>query len=196
MTEFTLYLIQRSDSPYHDVLQSALATSGMNVVMGRAGGALPAELSTVRAMVVLDTSAMDRKQRDNLAESLAAVDAGVLLIAPEADHFFEPAINALQLVGVLAGPATPPQMRAVLEVSRENHLRLAGLKNQRDNAQRKLEERLIIEQAVDALMAELGMKESQAMRCLQQNARRKNQSVAQVASAYLENPESLRGKCL
>ena len=92
-------------------------------------------------------------------------------------------------------PRETSHIRAVLEVARENHLRLAGLKNKRDEAQRRLEERLTVEQAVDALMAEQGLKESQAMRCLQQNARRRNQSVAQVAKAYLEKPDSLRGGC-
>ena len=195
MTEFTLYLIQRPDSPYREILQSALASSGMSVVMGSETGLPPGGLSSMRAMVVLDTARMNQKQRQKVANSLAGCETGVLLVAPEAEHFFEPEVNRLSLVGVLVAPEKAAHIRAVLDVARENQIRLAGLRTERDKAQRKLEERLIIEQAVDRLMADRGLKESQAMRCLQQNARRTNQSVARVALAYLEKPGSLPNGC-
>lgn len=196
MTEFTLYLIQRPDSPYRELLQCALASSGTSVVMGLELREGLGELSSADAMAVLDTARMDRRQRDNSAESLASFGAGVLLVAPKAEHFFEPAINNLNLVGVLVEPVKTAHIRAVFEVARKNHLRLGDLKYRRDVAQRKLEERLVIEQAVDRLMADRGLMEAQAMRCLQQNARRNNKSVARVARAYLEHPDSLPNGCL
>ena len=103
MTEFTLYLIQRPDSTYREILQSALASSGISVVMGSETGLPPGGLSSLRAMVVLDTARMTLKQRQKVAKSLAGCETGVLLVAPEAEHFFEPDINRLGLVGAAGG---------------------------------------------------------------------------------------------
>lgn len=90
----------------------------------------------------------------------------------------------------LAKPSTPHQLRAAVEVAWGRHLRMLAESDNAAEANRRLEERKLIERAKWILVQRTGVHEGGAMRLLEEHARQKGERLATVAQRVINHGES------
>jgi response regulator NasT len=142
-------------------------------------------------VVVVDVPAPSRA----VLEQLALVDRHaprpvVMFTADGDERLIQAAVEAGVSAHIVNGRA-PARLRPIIQVAQARFARQSQLRQQLQEAQQKLQERTLIEQAKGLLMEKRGMSEADAHAALRQQAMRQNLKLAEVARRVLALAELL-----
>lgn len=180
MSDKPIMLIQKKDSPHRKVLAEALER-GLKAQVRRAEPKTAADEAPRARLVVWDTCGFGPAEAEALARDLADDEVGVVLACREAGELERGLVHRVGALTLLAGPTSPAAVAAAVDVAVSLHERHQGLRRQRDQQARKLEDRKVIEEAKYVLMRAKGVGEAVAMRRLQKQARDNNLRLVEVA---------------
>ncbi|NPB09416.1 MAG: response regulator [Thermodesulfobacteria bacterium] len=115
----------------------------------------------------------------------------IVLLTAYADPEFLRRAKEAKVLGYLMKPVSVEELVSALEIALSVGQEISFLEGQINDLRKRLEERKIIERAKGFLMDAYGMKEGEAMRFLQQEARKRRLKLVEVARAILRQAENL-----
>ncbi|MDS1030642.1 ANTAR domain-containing protein [Bacillota bacterium LX-D] len=140
-------------------------------------------------LLIVNTPLPDEQGKDFILDIAEKTDAGILVLAKH--EYLDEMQDELEKVGALILPK--PISRIILAQTARfaDNMRksIIGLKNQRDDLQKKMDERKVIEKAKWLLVEKLSMTEPQANRYIQKRAMDLRLSQFKVAREIVHNYE-------
>jgi response regulator NasT len=94
--------------------------------------------------------------------------------------------TTLPVAGFLVQPVSAPQLTAELAIARARHIQLREEQVHREELERRLEDRKVIERAKGILMQRDGLSESDAYRMLQRTSQSRNVTMADLSRSLLD----------
>ncbi|MFH1033073.1 MAG: ANTAR domain-containing protein [Pseudomonadota bacterium] len=194
MSRTTVVLIQKSDSPYRQLLETTLeqeyGAQGWHRFADIQGGLAPGS----PLVALWDLHGHLPVEVQALAGVLAPEEVGVVLVCGQVDDLARQALRDTSALALLAGPRQALEVAAALEVAGATHQRLRDLSAQRQELQQELLDRQEIEKAKRVLMESKGYSEAEAMRSLQRHSRNTNQKLVEVARQVLSAYQLFNGE--
>lgn len=115
----------------------------------------------------------------------------VVILSAYSDEEYVESARSAGVFGYLVKPASPPQLRAAIDVAWGRYLRAREDDAEIAELEQKLEDRRIIERAKWILVARRGVNEEEAMRILQRQARQSRRRIVEIAQQLLDASELL-----
>jgi AmiR/NasT family two-component response regulator len=146
---------------------------------------LPPLVSAGEMLVLWDLHGFAPPQLAAWQEILSAEKVGLVLAAPAGMEGLTELAAACGALALITPSQDRSQSRLQLAAAGALQARLRELLEQSQELEIRLSEREIIEKAKNLLILNLGLAEPEALRRLQQHARRSNQKLVQVARQVL-----------
>lgn len=169
-------------------LQNDLSELGFEVVGPARNGKEAVDLARQRRpdLALLD---IRMPEMDGLAAAevlFGEMGVPVVILSAYSDTCYVEAGARIGVFGYLLKPVGLDELRVTLAVAWSRFTRQAELSGEVERANRKLEERKVIEKAKGLLMKTRGVDEEEAMRTLQRQARDARRPMAEVARSLLD----------
>lgn len=177
-------LIQKENSPLAGVVEQALREE-CRVGVLRGNEPNGPDAAGVPGVVVWDLSGYSEVERGMLATFLAAEEVGLVVVCQAVDATVRAVLRATGALAVVAMPLGPAQVAAAVEMALATQTRLSGLMAEREDLQRQMREREVIEKAKRLLMIAANYSEADAMRHMQKQARNTNLRLVEVAQKVI-----------
>ena len=178
-------LLQRPDSPLVSSLAPILAGCQVASLAPDPQAPLPPQVVRGEMLVLWDMHGFAPADLAAWRARLQDEAVGVVLAAPVGLAGLAELATACGALALITPAQAPPQARLQLAAASALQERLRSLLSQAARLEARLAERETIEQAKDLLILNMGLSEPEAMRRLQQHARRTNQKLIQVAQKVL-----------
>jgi len=185
VAQIKVALLQQPGSPLINTLAPILAGCEVAMLSPASPAPLPAKVAVGDMLVLWDLHGFDPEERALWLERLAAEKVGVVLAAPEDLAGLAELATACGALALITPAQGAPQSRLQLAAASAMQNRLRELLSQAAQLEAKLSERATIEKAKNLLILSMGLSEPEAMRRLQQHARRSNQKLIKVAQQVL-----------
>ncbi|WP_338605592.1 ANTAR domain-containing protein [Desulfoferula mesophila] len=185
MTQLKVALVQQPNSPLAAGLAPILAGCEVAVLSPDPPQTLPPLVSAGEMLVLWDLHGFAPPQLAAWEKILAAEEVGVVLAAPAGMKGLAELAAACGALALITPSQDRSQSRLQLAAAGALQARLRELLEQTQELETRLSEREIIEKAKNLLILNLGLGEPEALRRLQQHARRSNQKLVQVARQVL-----------
>ena len=144
-------------------------------------------------VVLINTDSPSRDTLENLAVMNEKSPRAVLMFSEDdADDVIRRAMRAGVSSYVVDGLA-PERLEALLKVATVHFDEYFALRKERDEAQRKLTERVVIDRAKGVLMTARGMNEDEAYHALRKLAMERGRKLVEVAEEVLASAKLLLG---
>lgn len=189
---FRVLLIERSDERTH-ALQRALASAGHRVVARRrsARGLHEAVERLQAEVVIIDTEAADEETLAQVETLSARAPRPVIVFTDDADAArIRRAVRNGVSSYVVDGFA-PARIAPIVKVALARFEADQALRAERDEAQRKLAQRKVIERAKGILMRKRGIGEAEAYHALRRIAMDRNLRMGEVAERLISMSDLL-----
>ena len=194
MNQPRIALLQENDSPLHDMLAQALVGAQVLVLDPGAEPALPEDAFCGGRLLLWNLSQSTEPTRQAWKDLACREEVGLVLATETIDQDME--CLALQC-GALAviGPEHGVGLTAfVLSMAEARQERICQGLAERDQLRQQLADRDLIEKAKSILIVALDLSEPQAMSRLQQQARRTNQKLVEVARKVIATNRVFNGE--
>lgn len=185
MEQIKVALLQQPGSPLTGALAPILAGCEVAMLAPRPDAALPSRVATGEMLVLWDLHGFGDSERQEWQGRLRAEEVGVILAAPAGLAGLTALATACGALALLTPSQSAPQSRLQLAAASAMQGRIQQLLSQASELEDKLAQREIIEKAKNLLTLSMGLSEPEAMRRMQQHARRTNQKLIQVAQKVL-----------
>jgi len=185
VAQIKVALLQQPGSPLTNSLAPILAGCEVAMLKPASPAPLPPKVAAGDMLVLWDLHGFDPEQRSLWLERLAAEKVGVVLAAPEGLAGLAELATACGALALITPSQGAPQSRLQLAAASAMQNRLRELLSQAVHLEAKLSERAVVEKAKNLLVLSMGLSEPEAMRRLQQHARRTNQKLIKVAQQVL-----------
>lgn len=185
MTQIKVALLQKSSSPLIGTLAPILAGCEVAMLEPDPEAALPPRVAGGEILVLWDLHGFSPDERRKWQQRLEAENVGVILAAPSGLGGLTELATACGALALISPSQGTPQSRLQLAAAGALQERMQKLLQQAAQLEAKLDERATIEKAKDLLILSMGLSEPEAMRRLQQHARRTNQKLIKVAQGVL-----------
>lgn len=144
-------------------------------------------------VVLINTDSPSRDTLENLAVLDRKMPRPVLMFAEDsADDVIRQAMRAGVSSYVVDGLA-PERLQALLKVATLRFEEYLALRQERDEAQRKLSERVLVDRAKGILMKSRGMNEDEAYHALRKLAMERGRKIGEVAEQIISAADLLLG---
>ncbi|HHI96708.1 MAG TPA: response regulator [Thermodesulfatator atlanticus] len=187
-------LIAEDDHWLSSSLVEALSQEGYQVLGPARTGKEALELAEIHApdLIVMD---IRMPEMDGL-EAARIINqrhfTPIVLLTAYTDPVFLERAREAKVLGYLMKPVSINELVSAIEVALNIGAQINHLEVELANLREKLETRKIIERAKGFLMDAYGMKEGEAMRFLQNEAKKRRVKIKVIAQAILEMAEKLR----
>ncbi|MCB2191733.1 MAG: ANTAR domain-containing protein [Deltaproteobacteria bacterium] len=185
MTQLKVALLQQASSPLVTTLAPILAGCEVVMLSSKPEEPLPPRVAGGEMLVLWDLHGFDQDERRGWRKRLAAEGVGVVLAAPAGLGGLTELATACGALALLTPSQGASQSRLQLAAAGAMQERMRQLLSQAAQLEAKLSERHTIEKAKDLLILSMGTSEPEAMRRMQQQARRTNQKLIKVARQVL-----------
>lgn len=191
MGEKILVLLQKTESPFRQLVDEALRRKGGVKIFRRDAPPLPLTAFGPQALVLWDINGFGRKELGDTAAELRAGEAGVVILCKAWDESCEQLLRWLKVLEFVAAPDSVSCLADALDSAWFFRGRLWSLKAECQDLARQLSDRRIIDEAKWFLMRHKDLTEAEALRLMQRDSRKTNQKLALVAKNILAGYEML-----
>ena len=181
MPQLKVALLQQESSPLRDMLSQALAGAQVEALEPGPAPALPADAFCGGRLLLWDLGGFDNAALQLWAPMAKPDQVGLVLAAPRLDGQAGQLALRCGALGLIAPSHGPKLARVQLEIAAERQERICRLLEREAALRQQLAERKVIEKAKSIIIASMNLSEPEAMRSLQQQARRTNQKLVEVA---------------
>ena len=144
-------------------------------------------------VVLINTDSPSRDTLENLAALDQKMPRPVLMFAEDdADDVIRQAMRAGVSSYVVDG-LSPDRLQSLLKVATLRFDEYQTLRQERDNAQRKLSERVLVDRAKGLLMKSRGLSEDEAYHALRKLAMERGRKIGEVAEQIISAADILLG---
>lgn len=185
MAQIKVALLQQPGSPLTGALAPILAGCEVAILTLDPQAALPPRVASGEMLLLWDLHGFSEQERRNWQKRLEAQKVGVVLAAPPGLAGLAELAAACGALALITPSQGTSQSRLQLSAASAMQERMCELLSQAAQLEAKLSERATIEKAKNLLIISMGLSEPEAMRRLQQHARRSNQKLIKVAEQVL-----------
>ena len=185
MVQIKVALLQQPGSPLIGTLAPILAGCEVAMLSPEPEASLPPKVAGGEMLVLWDLHGFSGQERRKWQKRLEAEQVGVVLAAPSGLAGLAELATACGALALITPSQGAPQSRLQLSAASAMQERMRQLLSQAAQLEAKLSERATIEKAKNLLILSMGLSEPEAMRRLQQHARRSNQKLIKVAKQVL-----------
>ncbi len=174
-------------------LKSTLEQMGHQVVGAAADGEAAVSLAreTRPDLVMLDIK-MPGLDGLSAAEAISAErPVPIVILSAYSDRDLVERAASLAVHGYLVKPFRPAELGPTIEIALSRFEEAEALRQEADDLQEALRTRAIVEQAKQLVMQKYGLREGDAFRMLQQQARRERRSMRDICKDLLDREQSL-----
>lgn len=185
MAQIKVALLQKPGSPLTGSLAPILAGCEVAALAPDPEAALPPQVASGERLVLWDLHGFSAGERREWQTRLEAEEVGVVLAAPPGLAGLTALATACGALALITPSQGAPQSRLQLAAASAMQGRIQQLLSQASDLEAKLVQREVIEKAKNLLVLSMGLSEPEALRRMQQHARRTNQKLIEVAHKVL-----------
>jgi response regulator NasT len=189
MPQVKVALLQQESSPLRDMLNQALAGAQVEVLKSGSAPAPPPDAFCGGRLLLWDLWGFDAGEIQVWSPMAELDDVGLVLATPLLDDQASQLALRCGALGLIGPSHGVGLARAQLEIAARCQKRICQLLEREAALRQQLAERKIIEKAKSILIASMNLSEPEAMRGLQQQARRTNQKLVEVARKVISTHE-------
>ena len=191
MDQKTLVVLQKTHSPFRQVVHETLLRKNCVRIFRRQGLPLPDAAFKSEAIVLWDISGFGQDEVGQTAAELWAKEAGPVVLCKVWDESCRQILHQVKVLEFVADPACVAHLSQALDSAWLLRERLWRLKDECLELARRLSDRQIIDQAKWLLVRCKDFSEAEALRRMQRYSRKTNQKLVQVAKNLLTGYEVL-----